>query len=247
VKAVLTYHSIDDSGSVISVSQAELARQLDDLRASGATIVPLEKIHALPDDASAVAITFDDGFRNFAELAVPVLGERQMPATVFIVADYVGSSNDWESKDSRAAVPALPLMTWSELRSVGPDIQLGAHGLSHRSLRGLDPSLLEKEITGCTAKMELELGQKPSAFAFPYGDFDDASLAAVGRHFSVACTTEFSVLSGHSNPHAIPRLDSFYFQGSSRLRRFGSREFAAWVQIRRVARTARRRLTEPLG
>ncbi len=247
MKAVLTYHSIDDSGSVISVSQTELARQLDDLRASGATVVPLETLRSLPDDAGAVAITFDDGFRNFAELALPVLADRQIPATVFIVADYVGSSNDWESKDSRASVPTLPLMTWSELRSLGPDIQIGAHGLSHKSLKALDPSLVEKELTGCARLMESELGKQPSTFAFPYGDFDDASLAAVGRHFRFACTTEFSVLSRDTNPHAIPRLDSFYFQESSRLRRFGSREFAAWVKVRRVARTARRRLTEPRG
>src|SRR6202043_11676 len=95
--AILTYHSLDDSGSVISVPPALFRRQMDFLAASGIPVVPLNEVMKRP---GSVAITFDDGFRNFADHAVPVLERHRLPATVFVVSRYCGLTNDWPSQST---------------------------------------------------------------------------------------------------------------------------------------------------
>ena len=64
--AILTYHSLDDSGSVLSTAPRLFAEQMHILHEQGVRVVPLEK--ALLGSGSAtepcVAITFDDGFKN---------------------------------------------------------------------------------------------------------------------------------------------------------------------------------------
>ena len=237
VKAILTYHSIDDSRSVVSLSTAELDRQLGTLKSRGVRIVPLTALRLVPPDVDAVALTFDDGFENFATAAASVLLAHTAPATVFVIPSRVGSTNDWESADSRAIVPRLSLMSWAqiaEVRSQGFDI--GGHSQTHRSMKGLEPDLLEREVSESAASIKERVGAEAAAFAFPYGDYDDAAIAAVARRYSLACTTDFGLLSETDSPHALPRLDMYYFRSGRMLASYGSLQFKAFVAGRGMIR-----------
>ena len=77
--AILTYHSLDESGSVISTHPKNFERQMEALASGPARVVPLTEVLEHP---AAVAITFDDGFANFADHAVPVLERLSLAATV---------------------------------------------------------------------------------------------------------------------------------------------------------------------
>jgi peptidoglycan/xylan/chitin deacetylase (PgdA/CDA1 family) len=75
------------------VNAVEFERQMDHL-AGHYRVLPLDEVagrlHAgrsLPPNTACV--TFDDGFRNVATTALPILKERQIPATVFIVTAFV--------------------------------------------------------------------------------------------------------------------------------------------------------------
>ena len=237
VKAILTYHSIDDSGSVVSITTAQLDRQLKALKSRGVRIVPLPSLRLVPPDVDAVALTFDDGFENFATAAAPVLLSHTAPATVFVIPSCVGGTNDWDSTDSRAIAPRLSLMSWAqiaEVRSQGFDI--GGHSQTHRSLKGLDSGMLEREVSESAASIRERVGAEPVAFAFPYGDYDDAAIAAVARRYSLACTTNFALLSDTDQAHALPRLDMYYFRSGAMLDRFGSFQFRMFVAGRRMIR-----------
>ena len=237
VKAILTYHSIDASESVVSVSAAELDRHLGALISRGVKIVPLTALRLVPPDVNAVALTFDDGFENFATAAAPVLLAHTAPATVFVVPSCVGGTNDWEAADSRAIVPRLSLMSWAqiaEVRSQGFDI--GGHSQTHRSMMGLEPDVLEREVTECAASIKERVGAEAAAFAFPYGDYDDAAIAAVARRYLLACTTDFGFLSEKDSPHSLPRLDMYYFRSGRMLASYGSLRFKAFVAGRRMIR-----------
>src|SRR5262245_6746784 len=107
--AILTYHSLDETGSVISTSPGLFRRQMESLAERQIPVVPLEQIGEAP---GAVAITFDDGFRNFLECGLPALLQYRFPATVFVVSGFCGQSNSWPQF---CAVPQLPLMSWSDL------------------------------------------------------------------------------------------------------------------------------------
>src|SRR5215813_12064633 len=92
--AIFTYHSLDHTGSVISVRPDDFRRQMEALAASSVKVVALPQIRKHPD---AVAITFDDGFGNFTEHALPVLERLRLPATVFVISGYCGGRNNWPS------------------------------------------------------------------------------------------------------------------------------------------------------
>lgn len=237
VKAILTYHSIDESASIISVASSQLDRHLGALQSRGVRIVPLATLRLVPREVDAVALTFDDGFANFATAAAPVLLAHSAPATVFVIPSYVGGANDWEANDSRTVVPHLDLMSWAEIAQVrSQGFEIGGHSHTHRSLRGLHADVLEHEVGEAAAAIRKRVGADPVAFAFPYGDYDSAAMETVARRYAIACTTELRLLSDTDAPHALPRLDMYYFREGQMLARWGTPAFSAYVGARRFAR-----------
>jgi hypothetical protein len=118
---ILTFHSLDDLGSVISFSPALFQRGLSRLREHGyRTIDLMEAVDILsrgtmlsPPDRCFV-ITFDDGYGNNYREAFAVLQQLGMSATVFLT---VGAG----STASAAKLPSLngrDMLSWSEIREM---------------------------------------------------------------------------------------------------------------------------------
>ncbi len=237
MKGVLTWHSIDESGSVISVTARQLERHLDWLASGLVRVVPLASLPSVPDESDAVALTFDDGFANFARIAAPMLSERGLAATVFVVPGHVGETNAWNGRAERH-IPSLPLMTWEEIGSVqSAGFDIGAHGMTHRSLFNLDHDTLKSETTECADAIESRLGARPAAFAYPYGDHDDAAVAAVSAEFAVGCTTCFDFVTASNPRHELPRLDAYYFRDNNILEGWGTNRLAGYVALRAAGRS----------
>ena len=89
-RAVITFHGIDDSGSVLSYPQSSLVAMLEGLRRAAVPIVPLDALLRLE---SGVTLTFDDGMASVLTQALPVLQSYAAPAHLFVVSDYVGATN----------------------------------------------------------------------------------------------------------------------------------------------------------
>ncbi len=240
VKAILTWHSIDDSDSVISVSAAQLERQLDWLASGRVAVMRLSKLVTASDDKDAVSLTFDDGFENFFSVAAPMLVERALPATVFVVPENVGRTNTWDDGKGGIAIPSLPLMSWDDIRAVkDAGIDIGGHGMTHVSLEGLSGESLGREISNCADIIESETGSRPMNFAYPYGNHDAASVAAVSQFFSYACTTRFGMVTSSSLPCELPRLDTYYFRDNRMLEEWGTARFMGYVGLRKAGRNLR--------
>ena len=239
MRGILTYHSIDGSGSPISIDVATFARHVAWLARGSVRVVPLEELAAAPDDVDALAITFDDGFANFADEAWPLLAEHGLPATVFVVSDLVGSTNAWED-NARSRMPVLPLMGWERLAELaGQGVSIGAHGRTHARLPGLAEARLVDELEGCAAAIQAETGQRASTLAYPYGAADSASAAAARSRFTAACTADLRLLSSGDDAHLLPRLDAYYLRSPGRLEAFGQPSFARYVRLRAAARAVR--------
>ena len=173
-RAILTYHSLDDSGSVISVAPHLFYRQMEALAASGVKVAPLAELLATP--APAVALTFDDGFHNFAVAAAPVLARFGFPATVFLVSGHCGGSNDWASQ--WPGIPRLPLLDWDAIRELGrAGFDFGAHTVTHPDLTKLADDRAREEVLSSKRQIEDATGRPVRCFAYPYG----AAPAAVRR------------------------------------------------------------------
>jgi peptidoglycan/xylan/chitin deacetylase (PgdA/CDA1 family) len=204
--AILTYHSLDLSGSAISLTPSLFRRQMEMLARSGTPVVPLLKVQQHP---GSVALTFDDGYLNFFEHALPVLAEYQFPATVFVVTGYCGLHNGWRSRQRRPA--RLELMGWRELREAARlGVALGAHTVNHPELPVLPPDEVDRELRDCRASLEDQTSQPIEAFAYPYGAWSPAVRLAVTRHFRLGCGTALGFVDGQSDPFALPRVDVMY-------------------------------------
>ena len=242
MKAILTYHSIDSSGSPISIDETTFGAHVRWLAAGNCKVVSLEELIKLPDDAAALAITFDDGFANFEELAWPMLRQYALPVTMFVVTDHVGRDNAWSSA-KRATVPILPLMSWQTLgRLTQEGLRLGSHTRTHPNMRLISNSSLIDEVEGAAARIKSEIGYRPSSFCYPYGAFDRVVSDVVGSTHSIACTTELRPVRTDEDPLQLPRLDAYYFRRPGLLETWGSGAFRRYVWLRAHGRRVRRAL-----
>lgn len=188
---ILLYHAI---GGADGVSPADFGEQLD-LISAYRRVVPLAESVAALGQAHAVelaSITFDDGYLDFAQLAVPALQERSLTATVFVPSDRLGGENDWEP----TSVARRKILSAAELRALDPEtVEIGAHGATHCRLRELDADALRREIFESRLVLEEACARPIRFLAYPYGlgdDFDlDAERAAEAADFVAACSTRF--------------------------------------------------------
>lgn len=239
MRAILTYHSIDDSGSLISIPPAAFRAHLAWLTSGAITVVDLKTLLTLPPERDAVALTFDDGYANLGREVVPLLGSHGLPATVFVVSGHVGRDNRWRGT-ADAGVPVLPLLGWRELDEMAQNgWTIGAHSRSHPHLPDCSADALIEELEGSRDDIARALGSVPERFAYPYGAISPEVTTAVTLRYSVGCTTEFRPLGPADAPARIPRLDAWYFQDPRRLKTWGSAGFRRWIALRRTLRTVR--------
>ncbi len=239
MRAILTYHSIDTSGSPISCHPDTFARQVEWLASGRVRVTTIDELVQLPAAADAVALTFDDGFVNFRDEAAPRLLDHGFPVTVFVVAGLAGKSNTWDA-GPRRTTPELPLLDWTALaRLQEQGVTLGAHSQTHRSLTRVPAAEVDDEVRGCAERIEAEVGRRPSVFAYPYGHWDAVSAAVVARTFRWGCTTDFKPVDGPKEPATLPRLDMCYFSHPGSLDAWGTRSFATKIKVRNALRQAR--------
>ncbi|BAX92023.1 polysaccharide deacetylase family protein [Mycobacterium shigaense] len=131
--AILMFHGVEDRPLSPPcwhvLDSARFRRQLEYL-GEHFTVLPLEealdRLAAATLPPRAVAITFDDGTRNLATNAVPVLRELRLPAAVFLATGPIGT-----------AETLWPDRLWLALaRSSATEVDLGALGLAARPLAG---------------------------------------------------------------------------------------------------------------
>ena len=169
---IVMYHRILERGGQsgadpYSVSVDLLEAQLDWFASHSFAPVPLDLALQVPapGETRRFAVTFDDGYADCLELALPVLRSRGVPATVFVVSKAVGGHADW---DGGAAI--LSRDGLRELHSEG--VFIGSHGRTHRRLAGLPRHELESEVWGSKSDLEDLLGTAVRHFAYPHHSFD---------------------------------------------------------------------------
>jgi peptidoglycan/xylan/chitin deacetylase (PgdA/CDA1 family) len=239
VKAILTYHSIDDGGSPISLAPRAFEEHLAWLASGRVRVLPLDRIAAHPDAGDdAVAVTFDDGFVNAREPVERLLAQG-LPVTMFVVSGHVGGTNAWGGH-RRRGIPTLPLLGWPDLEHlVLRGATVAPHTRSHPDLTRVSSSALDDELLGCLDDLHARLGARSAHVAYPYGHVNDRVSTAAARHFHWGHATDFRALTHADDPLRLPRLDMYYFNAPGALESWGSRGFlrrVAWIRARRALR-----------
>lgn len=241
MRAILTYHSVDTSGSPISIDPGAFREHATWLSAGSVRPMGVDELLAADPDADAVAITFDDGFANFATEAWPVLREHGLPATLAVVTDRMGTTNEWNGP--QAGIPTLPLLGWPEVGRLAEEgVTIASHTRSHQPLSGLERADLDAELEGSAERIAAELGVRPRGLVYPYGRVDERAAARASRSYEWACTTELRPLRPLERPSLLPRLDMYYFRERGRLEQWGSNSFRKRIWFRAAARRLRETL-----
>jgi peptidoglycan/xylan/chitin deacetylase (PgdA/CDA1 family) len=178
---VLMYHKVNDlSPNPTTVPTAVFAEQMSLLGELGYTPVSLEAVRdhyllgaALP--LRAVLITFDDGYRDNLENALPVLRRHGYPAVLFVPIGYLDDGRPLPHEELlRTLGVCNETLDWDELGALeAGGVRIESHGIGHWPLTALEPAEATREIALSKLRIEEKLGREVEAFAYVKGSQAD--------------------------------------------------------------------------
>ncbi len=133
----------------------------------GQTLAPLEDYS---EGSDKIFFTFDDGYESVFSNAYPIIDEARGKGSVFLISDYIGRKNRWDSNLGFLTFPHLTIQQVRELVSAGWTI--GSHTRSHRCLIGMEEKQLRHELEGSRKKMEDLFGIAIEYLVPPFGKAD---------------------------------------------------------------------------
>jgi peptidoglycan/xylan/chitin deacetylase (PgdA/CDA1 family) len=171
---ILTYHRIADGHDELAVSPSRFRSQMAFLAENGYRGVTIDEAADIIDRGDPVerviGLTFDDGYLDNAEHALPVLEEHGFSATVFIAPGLTSGT----TRPTWYSTPP-PFLSWDEVVELdrGSVLRFEAHTLTHPNLLSLGEQDARNEIAGSKLELEERLGRSVSAFCYPANLFAD--------------------------------------------------------------------------
>ena len=205
------YHSIARGATPETqkwvVEPARFRDQMAFLAESGYEVVSLHDLlstrHTAPATAKRIALTFDDGYADFATEAVPVMAEHRFPSTMFIPTGCVGRT----TLELKTVGAARPLLDWTDIDAFDDLVEIGAHAHSHLPLDVMPIARASEEITISRELLTERLGRSPRLFAYPHGHYTRRVRALVrDAGYEAACTTEHRFTSATDDIFAFSRV-----------------------------------------
>lgn len=203
---ILMYHYVrvvtnpkDTIGINLSVSPTLFAAQMQYLADNGYTTLTMSDVYAilsgqLPLPPRPIALTFDDGYRDFYTAAWPVLQQHGFKATSYVITGMIG----WDA-----------YMTWDMLYELDGSglIEIGSHTIDHPDLTALSKEQRWRTIAGSKAMLEEGLGHAVTAFCYPSGKYDATTSALVAQAgFLTATTVEYGTRQNLEWAYKLPRI-----------------------------------------
>jgi peptidoglycan/xylan/chitin deacetylase (PgdA/CDA1 family) len=169
---ILMYHSVSDDEEDhvhpyyrTCTSRDRFSEQMEWLRELGYRGVSLQEALATgmgqPNGRAAVAITFDDGFRNVFTDAWPVLRRHNFTATMYLPTAFISEHRkSWFGREC---------LTWEEVCSLRKEgAEFGSHTVSHPTLYAMPWEQIQNELINSKAEIEGHLLESISTFAYPF-------------------------------------------------------------------------------
>jgi peptidoglycan/xylan/chitin deacetylase (PgdA/CDA1 family) len=146
-------------------------------------------------------ITFDDGYVDTLENALPILQRNGFGATCYVTSQRTQLYNEWDAANLNVRKPLMNDAQILEWQAAG--MEVGAHSRTHPHLPKCSDTELRDEIAGCKNDLEKLAGVPVTQFCYPYGHTDDRVVAAVRQAgFAAATLTQ----RGRARPGDEPLL-----------------------------------------
>jgi peptidoglycan/xylan/chitin deacetylase (PgdA/CDA1 family) len=179
---------------------------METLRRAGLEPVALDRALGRLDERPTgryVCVTFDDGYRDVLEYAIPVLRELRIPATVFVPSAVISGAARlyWYRQQP-------PLFSWSELREIAREelFGVGSHTRTHPALPQIPDASAWQEISRSKLDVEENIGQQVTSFAYPAGLYGEREVQMVrDAGYEVGLTTQPGVNEPGHPPRALCR------------------------------------------
>ncbi|HEY2936957.1 MAG TPA: glycosyltransferase [Gaiellaceae bacterium] len=212
---IFGYHRVVDEDDVYAVRPAAFRAHMERVLASDTVPVRLDAALDLlqePVEGRYVCVTFDDGYLDTLEHALPVLEELGIPATIFAVADILDGRASFDWYDSPP-----PALGWEHmpglLESGLVDVQ--AHSRTHARLTALTEAELRNEVAGAKARLEERLRYRLSSFCYPAGIYGEREARAVlDAGFRAGVTTRAGVNAGGGPLSELRRTMVYWGDGA---------------------------------
>jgi peptidoglycan/xylan/chitin deacetylase (PgdA/CDA1 family) len=245
---ILTYHRVNarHPGDRLTVHPAAFRAQMEAILSRGRPVFSLASALPFlrggePGPTDAVALTFDDGYEDNFRVALPILEELGLKATVFVATGFLGGDGTIERY--RRCCGDDRMLDWAQVREMRErGLEIGGHGRHHLELARLPAPEARAEVEGCARDIAAHTGERPRSFCYPRGSESPAVrevVAACG--FEAACT----VHPGPNPPGAsLLALRRTEVSGDDDLADFDLKlrgGFDAWHRLVQLLRRRRRR------
>lgn len=164
-----------------------------------------------------IALSFDDGFKEYAHFVMKTLVDMNIPATFFTPSGALGLSGKEATQFSREGLKrriTFEFMTKEELKklSENPLFTIGGHTTHHKDVATLDTEGLKEEITDDKTALEGIIGKPIAWFAYPFGGIVNISASAVTTIKKSGYVSAFSIM-----PSFWRKTDHTYLVGRDSL------------------------------
>jgi peptidoglycan/xylan/chitin deacetylase (PgdA/CDA1 family) len=188
---ILFYHRVSHDDDELAVTPDRFRWQMESLAESGFTVVDVHGVVELIDRGlmppRTIGLSFDDGYLDNAENALPILREHGFRATVFLATAVTdGRAAFWWCEEQP------PLLRWDEIVELdrAGTLSFEAHTLTHPNLLALDDARARAEIFESRSELSERLGRPVTIFSYPAGLFgarERELVIAAGYRAAVSC------------------------------------------------------------
>lgn len=209
--SILMYHHIDYQENRYAITPDNFSKQLAALKKKGFHTISCDMLLAhitkgqkLPQ--KPILITFDDAYENVFIQALPLLKKYQMTAAVFVISDWVGKNNDWDSYEQKISARH---MSWQQIELWSKNgMEVGSHTNSHPHLSTLKDEEIFNELSSSKMAIENRLHLPVKFLCYPYGNFDErAEMIAKKIGYQGAFSIKKEMNLRHLDPFALSRIN----------------------------------------
>ena len=199
---VLNYHQVGNNFTPLCVPTNLFDEQMAYLKDNGyVTITPEELYEGLEGSITLperpVLITFDDGYIDNYNNALPVLKKYGMRATIFIVPAFTGNNANY--------------LNWDQIKDMERNgITIQSHTLNHRALEELPDDEIRAELLNSKIMLEKNLGHPIDFLAYPTGTYN-LHIAGIAKDvgYKASFTIKYGNVDKGSNIYALERVPIF--------------------------------------